>query len=150
MGKLDIDKLDVPDIKAINDENSSSPVNSICGMLDLVIALFPWMDKIELARRFGLNAYKCGYCGKFLIGKLFCSQSHYRRWLRRECYIDVVCDNCGKLFRRRASVILCRVGREGNQHMYCSTKCVAEAKRKNPKGDGSVLRSIKKYRERNK
>lgn len=61
--------------------------------------------------------HECRNCGKPVYHKrMFCNRKCQYEYL----HVQIVCDNCGTIFRRLASDILYRLG---EQHLFCSKKC---------------------------
>ena len=81
-------------------------------------------------RRQPLLVGYCTQCGKELYGYRY-SRMKEPRFCGPDCrrayaYIDLVCDNCGRLFKRRATLVLLaqtRLGYKGTG-LYCGRRCL--------------------------
>lgn len=93
-----------------------------------------------------LLRYYCLECGTELVGhgranRKFCSVSCCNSYKR----ITVMCDNCGALFKRRASELLWYPNTPAHQpkHSFCSRKCLGSYTGKHY-GFGAHPRTCKK------
>ena len=91
------------------------------------IAVLYHRNENEVRARIGLppRTYTrmCSTCGKPLV-----YETYRKTGLCWDCYhkshhVMVECDNCGAMIDRCIGVLVGRIGREGQQHVFCNKKC---------------------------
>jgi len=64
--------------------------------------------------------YTCMMCGAVTINRRFCS----RECLSKDAWVEVACDECGRLKRIGKSALIART--KWNKHFYCSRVCAGK------------------------
>lgn len=96
--------------------------DSLCGIARLLSAIFG-KSEMEVRQKLGIPYRACLNCRK-----PFTSYRKRARFCSRACrwsysYIEVVCDWCGKNFKRRSRQVVHELGEKGYQHTFCSREC---------------------------
>ncbi|MEK7776997.1 MAG: hypothetical protein AAB303_00005, partial [Chloroflexota bacterium] len=94
----------------------------LCGAANLVAAILG-EDPNKVKAKLGLPVPTCARCGEP-------SPVLSREGLCQRCYhdfiwIEVACDECGRLFRRRGSVVIFEISKRGYSHQFCNRICFA-------------------------
>lgn len=97
-------------------------VDSLCGISRLLAAIFGKTEE-EVRQKLGMPYRACLNCRK-----PFSSYNKRARFCNQECRhayfrIEVICDWCGKSFRRYARQVAHELGEKGYQHIFCSREC---------------------------
>jgi hypothetical protein len=84
------------------------------------------LSKAGLPTRKWKQSFICSYCGKLLTGhgSMFCSRECYKNYHR----VELQCDQCGQLFRRRLSEVRATLkrrfeNRSESKLWFCGHKC---------------------------
>lgn len=107
-----------------------------CNYAALLGAVFD-VDPVAILEKQGLSteSFKsrtmgrlCDECGAVIAGyrpeaRAFCDRACQAKWTYRDCRIDLACEECGELFKRRAAVVVELMGRRGQDHVWCSKRC---------------------------
>ena len=72
----------------------------------------------------GLSIRHCKNCGIITLPNWdFCSRECQKAYKT----LDLICDWCGAIFKRRQCVTIYRLNKQGFKHYYCSKRCVGKA-----------------------
>ena len=103
-------------------------VKSTCGAVSLLAAVFG-RDVDQLKALYGLPTKRplCPVCGNPIpiYNEIYCSID----CRKKDSWIELSCDICGILFKRRKSEIICRTNHpwaltgKTQQHWFCSRRC---------------------------
>ena len=97
---------------------------SLCAVARLLSAMLERPVE-EINRKLGIpyQGKICLHCSKPLRHT---KNTHFCSYICQRAYtqIELICDWCGKSFKRRATLVVKNLSKDGYQHIFCSRKCM--------------------------